>query len=145
MEKRRRRVVRFQLDMNKPEEQDLFDRLNVLKKARQFLPTIRDALTLLFSLMDGRVDVLTAMFPDLVEGIKAEGAAEERQRIDQERHRELIRLLESIRSSEATQPMLPVPRVRAQDDDDTEPVLTIKDADGGDAVRNFLDSMSAFD
>ncbi|MEL6272436.1 MAG: hypothetical protein AAFR22_21710 [Chloroflexota bacterium] len=63
---RNRIQFRFWLDANDPNQHDLGYELTELKKARKFAPTLRNALTLWFTLQHGRVDVLREHFPGIV-------------------------------------------------------------------------------
>src|SRR5690349_9401082 len=63
---RRRFMFRFWLDDNKPLESELGKELDTLKNKRKFLPTVRDALRLYFSLLKGETALLKDMFPMIV-------------------------------------------------------------------------------
>lgn len=63
-DKRRRVQFRFWLDANDPDQSALGERLDDLKTARQFAPTLRSALRLYFALLDGNLAVLCEMFPE---------------------------------------------------------------------------------
>lgn len=53
----------FWLDMNKPQERELADTVEILKNERLFASTIRDGIRLICDLRAGRLDVLFELFP----------------------------------------------------------------------------------
>ena len=58
-------MFRFWLDVNKPEEHQLAEHLEKLKRKRQFSRTIRDSLRLFLDLKAGKTDVLQELFPGI--------------------------------------------------------------------------------
>ena len=152
--RRSKRTLRIELDIAKPEELDLYERLRVLKKSRQYLPTVREAMTLLFSLQDGRIDVLQAMFPDLIEILKREGAEELMDRQSHDLAGKLIDLqaaIEQINANggspksllsgpkEMSVPQFSLPTF----DDEEEETVQVRRSTSTDAGKNFLRSMAA--
>lgn len=68
MKKERKRFqFKFWLDVVKPGQMALAERLDELRPARQFAPTVRNALRLFFDLSDGKTDVLKEIFPWVLE------------------------------------------------------------------------------
>lgn len=61
--RRFRRLFPFQLDVNKPEEQELAETIDDLKARRAFSKTVRDGIRLICDLRAGRLDVLFELFP----------------------------------------------------------------------------------
>lgn len=55
----------FWLFKNKLEDRRLIAYCDDLRAARNFLPTLRDALMLIMDLRNGRTDVLVSLFPDV--------------------------------------------------------------------------------
>jgi len=53
----------FWLDLNKPDEADLAEKIATLKEERAFVKTIRDGIRLIWDLRAGRLDVLFFLFP----------------------------------------------------------------------------------
>lgn len=53
----------FWLDMNKPEEELIADKIEVLKNERSFTSVIRDGIRLICDLREGKLDVLFELFP----------------------------------------------------------------------------------
>lgn len=53
----------FWLDMNKPQERELADTVEILKNERLFASTVRDGIRLICDLRAGRTDVLFELFP----------------------------------------------------------------------------------
>jgi len=62
--------VRFNLNLRHDDEKMLADDVAYLRQNRQFRPTIIKALKLFFDLKDGYLDVLTELFPEVVERIQ---------------------------------------------------------------------------
>ena len=62
---RQRFQFKFWLDVNKPNERELAQHLEDLKRERKFAPTLRDALRLFLDLKEGRTDVLRELFPGI--------------------------------------------------------------------------------
>ncbi|HKI53500.1 MAG TPA: hypothetical protein VJ987_05200 [Anaerolineales bacterium] len=56
-------MYKFWLQLDKPEEKELSQKLEAIRKQRKFAPTMRTALHLFFSLMEGRTDVILDLFP----------------------------------------------------------------------------------
>lgn len=65
----RRRMI-FELNTMKAGERELFDRLRLLKKSRQYVTTIRNALRLWFALLDGDTSLLRELFPGVVRDLE---------------------------------------------------------------------------
>lgn len=57
----------FWIDLNKPEEYDLAEKINILKQKRAFAKTIRDGIRLIWDLSQGKTDVLRELFPWVLE------------------------------------------------------------------------------
>lgn len=57
----------FWLDMLRPDELKLADKIELLKNERLFAKTIRDGIRLVVDLREGRVDVLRELFPWVLE------------------------------------------------------------------------------
>lgn len=158
---RRRKTHKFQLTVSKWEDHELDLHLTSLKKSRQYVPSIRDSLTLLFSLQEGRLDVLQAMFPDAIEIIKQEGAQEERDQGQNKIEAKISELQTAINtvkqlsivsggepkslpfsktvSQDGPRPMsIPTIDLPILEDDDDETVfLEIKKSSSKDSVDNF--------
>lgn len=67
--KPRRIQFKFWLDANRDDERPIGEYLWQLRKDRKFSRTIRDAVSLLKSLREGRVDLLLKMFPNIEQEI----------------------------------------------------------------------------
>lgn len=76
MPKRRRRLVKFQLDISRDGDAELMTRIDDWKWGREFLPNLRKALWLLISLMEGSIALLAEYFPGIVESIRASAIVE---------------------------------------------------------------------
>jgi hypothetical protein len=61
--KRQRFMFKFWLDCAKPDERAIAEHSDMLKEKRQWQPSARDALKLLYSLRERRMDVLLMLFP----------------------------------------------------------------------------------
>ena len=64
----------FWLDLFKSDERELADHIEELKEKRQFAPSIREGLRLLWSLREKRVDVLEKLFPWIADHYHAQYA-----------------------------------------------------------------------
>lgn len=53
----------FWLDMHKPDEADLAEKIAILKADRVFVKTIRDGIRLIWDLKAGRLEILFSLFP----------------------------------------------------------------------------------
>src|SRR5690606_2373167 len=69
MSSRPRWMYKFWLQLDKPEEEELSRKLEIVRKSRKFAPTMRTALRLFFSLMEGRTDVVLELFPWIREAL----------------------------------------------------------------------------
>ena len=58
-----RMIFKFWLDTDKPDESDLIGVIPEMKRRRLFTPTLRDGIRLIRDLRAGQVDVLTELFP----------------------------------------------------------------------------------
>lgn len=63
-EKRYRVRYEFQLDHNKPEQEEIADIIEQLKNERAYAPAIRDGLRLIWELREGNLDTFRQLFPD---------------------------------------------------------------------------------
>lgn len=61
--KRQRFMFKFWLNVANPEERAIAEHSDMLKEKRQWQPSARDALKLLYSLRERKVDVLLMLFP----------------------------------------------------------------------------------
>ncbi len=68
---RLRQQYLFWLDMNKPDDVALADKIAELKAQRKFAKTIRDGIRLIQDLQAGRLDVLLSLFPSVTEHLKS--------------------------------------------------------------------------
>jgi len=149
--KRRRVKFEFWMDATKPDQSILGDRLWKLKGKRQFAPTLRKAVQLFFSLMDGDISVLKELFPDVVTQLETDayrrGTAEsDSYEVAQLKHM-IQKLDEKLDAVPAGNPKpLTVPALATpdfDDDDDFSNLLTVKKSTGNgkQASQNFLNSV----
>ena len=75
MAKRFRLRFTFWLDLQKGEEAELAEMIDVLKRERTFASTIRDGIRLVCDLRAGRVEVLLGLFPWVREALQSAPAA----------------------------------------------------------------------
>ena len=162
--KRRRVKFEFWMDANKPDQSYLGDRLWRLKEQRKFAPTLRKAVRLFFSLMDGDISVLKELFPDIVARIEHEAQADSYE-VAQVKH--MIQQLSDKIDAAPQPPMpLPTPDIGPQplsigsgpkplavstlatpsfddNDDDLSSLLTVKKSTGNgkQASQNFINSV----
>ena len=66
-DKRYRKTINFQLDLNKPDGQEVAQHIKELKRGRGYAKAIRDGIRLIVDLQKGRLDVLRELFPWVVE------------------------------------------------------------------------------
>lgn len=152
--KRQRFLFKFWLDIAKPEERAIAEQSDSLKSRRQWQPSVRDALKLLYSLREKRIDVLLTLFPWVEEYFRARFAHE-----DSPANREFAAILKQqadILSHLANRPALPestpqtpkllnIPKVDTpvfDDDDDDDIVLDIKKDTSTSSANNFLSSLA---
>lgn len=69
--KPRRKQFKFWLDANREDESAIGWYLDDLRKKRKMTATIRDAVRLLWSLREGRTDILLELFPKVEEMLYA--------------------------------------------------------------------------
>ena len=149
-----RLMYRFWLDMAKPEEEDIADKIELLKNTRSFSQTIRDGIRLIVDLRNGKTDVLFELFP-FVKAKLQSGSAGGGDNGDIKRE---IARLERLILQQGSQPSEPVmkpnglqpigglkPIAPPPADDDEDMVLTVKKLHVTDnqASQNFLNSMMA--
>jgi len=59
----------FWLDLEKKDENSLVETINILKEKRDFVRTIRNGIRLIYDLSQGRTDVLSELFPWVLESL----------------------------------------------------------------------------
>ena len=114
-ENRFRLQFKFWLDVNKPDEEALADLCDDLKRRGLYTKTIRDGISLVDDLRNGRLDVLFTLYP-------------------------WVKELVAYGQSGGLRPAAPPISYSALDED---MVLTITHASGEDAADNFLDSLDS--
>lgn len=148
---RRRFQFKFWLDVAKDELYTLALELEELKQKRQFAPTIRNALTLFFSLRRGEIDLLETLFPDVVERIRSDESEEVKQfkAIVREQRRQ-GQLLEQLTNGTADSgsassgpQKLNIPTFQTPAFDDDLPDIELKKDTSTASGQNFLNSMLA--
>ena len=154
---RQRERVDFWLDLLKPDEWELLQVIETLKKQRLFTKTVRDGIWLIWDLSHGRTNALLELFPWVAEHFQ--GTGDSGLTVDQVR--EIIRLeagdvaIEpetlgvaptlvsgNLKTLAGSNKPLPEP----DDHDDLADLLEVKDVSsegGGIATQNFINSMLA--
>ena len=136
----------FWLNLDKPDESEIADKIELLKNERSFTSTIRDGIRLIVDLRKGNTDVLFELFPLMK--AKLQGRAG-----DGNLKREIDRL-EQLILQQSNQPVMksvsgglsPIggtkPLPPPAFDNDLDMSLTVNKAQGnGQAAQNFLQSM----
>jgi len=150
--KRNRVWHKFQFNLNRDDDAEIHEFLSMHKrfKTRQYLPTIRKALSLFIALTNGDTSMLADLFPGIVESIKAQGA-EEAQHIVDDRIEALTFAINNLRTfninptTTHTPASHNLPRLPSPSEQTTEPAIKIEASKNTDSVGAFLDSMDAFD
>lgn len=141
--KRWRGQFKFWLDAMKPDEMTLGQKLTALKAKRQYTPTIRDALTLIFELREGKTDALKRMFPGIVAALQAEVQP----RPASEDFNEILSRLDQLQSlqgePQAGPKKMAVPSLQAPDDDEDDDLFTPVETSNVNASQNFVNSVLA--
>jgi hypothetical protein len=162
----------FWLDLNKAEEEELADQIELLKSKRTFARTVRQGIKLICELREKKVDLLLTLFPFVLE-IVAKRFQKEREELDEYRlflEQEYIRLeqekwllqeerrlFEDERSHQETvvgkhlsriekllvgQGSVPLRFELPRFNDEEETVIINRDT-STDATQNFLNSLSS--
>lgn len=154
---RQRERVDFWLDLLKPDEGELLQVIETLKKQRLFTKTVRDGIWLVWDLSHGRTNALLELFPWVAEHFQ--GTRDSGLTVDQVR--EIIRLeADDVAIEPETLGVAPTlvsgnlkslagsskPLPGSSDHDDLAGLLEVKDVSsesGGVATQNFISSMLA--
>jgi hypothetical protein len=165
---RQRERVDFWLDLLKPDEWELLQLIEALKKQRLFAKTVRDGIRLIYDLSQGKTDVLEELFPWVLDPVaEPRSSSDDNGRIFNELT-EMRREFEEIKhlggghqvsplSTEEAKPMLVSGNLKSlagsskplpgpEDHDDLADMLEVKDAapeSGSIASQNFINSMLA--
>ena len=134
-----RLMYRFWLDVNKADEYELAETIDLLKQKRSFVETIRDGIRLITDLRAGQLDVLFELFPWVTETLRSED--KETHRGTDDLKRELVALREAVMAREGGGYGTPPPKRLAATDD--APELVLQKKSGTDAAANFLASLAA--
>lgn len=145
-DRRCRWQVRVWLDIAKDAEYAMAEQLAKLKEARQMTSTIRDALTLLFSLQRHDISILERLFPFVADHYRAKYTAAGQGGIQQQL--DALKAEIAALKSAPVQPTGPrplsVPTIPAPVDDDDADALEIRKAKSdGVSAQNFLASAFA--
>jgi hypothetical protein len=137
----------FWLDLNKPDEAELAETIEILKAQRTFASTIREGIQLVRSLKSGQLDVLLDRFPWIEEAFYQRFVGHE-SLPESAIHEQLARLerllLEQgntgIAMSTGPKP-LNVPQIAGPQFEDANDLIVVKKAkSNGQSAQNFLDS-----
>lgn len=128
--------VRVWLDVAKAAEYAIMEQLEQLKRNRLMTSTIRDALTLLFSLQRQDISILERLFPFVADHYKVKYSTSIQQQLD------ALRAEVAALQAAPGPPPLSVPQPPAPVQEDDSDLLRIKKAEsaGAESCRNFLDS-----
>jgi hypothetical protein len=141
VDKRCRKMSRFWLDLSKDGQYALAVQVEDLKAKRMFVPTIREALELIFSLRQRRTDVLERLFPWIASHYQSAGQGDMNARLAA-----LEAQIASLRTTSAAAqpgpralsvPPLPMP---VEDDEDSDLLNVVKAKSSGVSAQNFLNS-----
>jgi len=150
-----RLMYRFWLDMEKPNEEQLADKIELLKNARQFTATIRDGIRLICDLRAGNTDVLFELFPqfktllapvDREAGLKDDITRLERLILEQgsQANNSQQSALAPLTGGRGIKQINTMPLAAPTFDDDNDLVVVKKSEGGGkQATQNFIKAMFA--
>lgn len=142
-------MFKFWLDVTKDQEATLADYCEAAKEKRRFTRIIREGLSLMMDLQQGKTEVLRALFPGIVEAIKAEAKPPTTDGNAENLAQALARL-EKLMLQNAQLPakanvgsalkLLPAP---TDDDPDLIPIKIAEDTSSKDISANFLRSLAS--
>ena len=149
-----RLMFKFWLDVTKPEEGRIADKIEILKNERTFSQVIRDGIRLMWDLKQGKTDVLFELFPwvqtDVVPRV---GNQSHSPKLDSQ-----LKRIEQLLLEQSQAPALEaglgggeIKRLQVGSmappsfDDDDLPTLNVRKAtsSGSSATTNFLNSLQA--
>lgn len=147
-----RLMFKFWLDVTKPEEGRIADKIEILKNERTFSQVIRDGIRLMWDLKQGKTDVLFELFPWVQSGIAPQPTnsstspklASQLKRIEQLllEQSQTPTLETSTGGGEIKK--LAVGNFAPPNFDDDIPALTVRKATAdSNATQNFLNSLQA--
>jgi hypothetical protein len=105
---RAKRLVKFHLDISRDDDFELMGYLKTWKGKRQLLPTIRQAVWLMISLMSGSLELLMQMFPDAIKAIRSDLQTENAalRALVETQENEIAMLQKELSKRQSTQPEL---------------------------------------
>ncbi|MEZ4667824.1 MAG: hypothetical protein R3E39_07915 [Anaerolineae bacterium] len=141
----------FWLDMHKSDEHELAETIDDLKTRKLFAKSVRDGITLVVSLMEGRLDVLFSMYPWVREEFEkragmrsAEALEAQLNRIEQLMGQGITLPVDmKVQPSGAGPKPLKAPSFALPrfDDDDELDTLIINKSTSTNAALNFVNNM----
>ena len=150
----------FWLNLGKPEEEEIADKIEVLKSNRSFTSVIRDGIRLICDLRDGNLDVLFELFPwvrveflKYMEDVQPKPVVGKSMDLSPEVEKYLREILDKLDNPPASTGLqsvmggskqLNTPQFAAPEfDDDDDDLLTVqKDTSSGKNIaENFLKSL----
>ena len=140
--KRFRLKFMFWLDMNKNDEAELAEEIEILKEKRLFAETLRDGIRLICDLRAGRTERLFALFPWLLGEIDRQAEANT-QTIQQEFDRLWSALASQPRSGDARAglPSFAGNGFSPPPEEDDAVEVQVKAVKDGSSGKNFLSSL----
>lgn len=149
--KRRRQRFCFWLNTSDKDDLEVFQIIEELKIARKFTSSIRDGLRLLQELSKGKTSLLFDMFPTIRDVLYAQMEADVLERLGVDKDREVVQHIVELKgilsglslSSGQLVGNVTMRRITTTIEEDEMKLEVKKDeAAGGNAVNNFLTSMT---
>jgi hypothetical protein len=141
MAKRFRLRFTFWLDVQKPDEAELAETIDVLKQERTFASTIRDGIRLICDLRAGRVDMLLELFPWVRESLQSTPTAPVEKGLQEQ-----IARLEALLIAQGNVPIQSAaerPAAQATQEGRAALEVTASKASAETVAKNFLTSMKS--
>lgn len=149
-----RLMYRFWLDIAKPDEETIADKIEILKNERSFTQTIRDGVNLIVDLRAGKTDVLFELFPLMKAKLQSSSSGSN----DNGNISRDIARLETLILQQGSKPEQPImkpvsgglqplqgfkPLAPPPEDDSDMDLIVTKAVGDGKSASNFLASMNA--
>ena len=149
-----RLMFKFWLDVTKPEEGRIADKIEILKNERTFSQVIRDGIRLMWDLKQGKTDVLYELFP----WVQADAPSRSLNQSNNPKLASQLKRIEQLLLEQSQTPALEAELGRGEIkrlnvgsmappsfDDDDIPTINVRKAtsNGTSATTNFLNSLQA--
>jgi hypothetical protein len=144
MAKRFRLRFTFWLDMQKPDETELAETIEILKQNRSFVATIRDGIRLICDLKAGQTEVLFELFPWVSEALRPVPAPTEQRLQEQINRLEALLLAQGNIPIQSPSSFVSTPRAHSAPSSEPNIVITgSSKATAREVADNFLKSFAS--